>query len=272
MKKNDESGWTTTYVLAIVSVLFFVSVVVSAQEPQTVPAKAQPGKRNIEVKALKSRCLELQAVVLRTQEELKTSRANLTQAVLELKRLRAEVADLRVTAANVLANQDDLKQAGTVRSALENLIELNKVQKETRQEILGFGRYLNSALDVLDKDDQTGLRKKLNSRLFLVTRKIEQAEGLSRAPNAATARPRGTCRILKVDKKLGVVVLDTGREAGASPGALWEVTKGRKSIKLKIIEVRPALSAAAVVDGDLDNILPGSTARRLSSRVLKPKK
>ncbi len=269
MEKIDKSGWTTICVLTIVSVLFFRPAVVTAQEPQKAPAAATREDGSDELKALKARCLELEGALLRSQTELKSVRADMADAALELRKLRSQVADLRVKAANVLANQDDLEDAGTLRAQLRDMRRIHTAQKELQQEALGFHRYMNSVLDVLDQNDRSGLRKKLNGRYLLLKRKLDDAERLSRPQVAVGQARRG--RVLAVNTELGIVVLDRGRDAGARPGSVWEITAGRKTLKARVVEARSSLSAAVLLAGDLDDINAGAAAKRVTAKATTDK-
>ena len=269
-----KSDWTRhRWLITFGLLFFFCSVRLAAQEPLKDEDAARRQEKKIEAKALKARCLQLQAALLRTEKELESVRADFTQAYLELKKLQTQTAALRLKAANVLANQADLEKAQTLRLLLKDMQELNAVHKRLHRELLTFSRYLESVLDVLDKDGSTELRKKLNSRLYLLLKTVQEAERLSnlggRQPAKATLM---ASRVLAVNEKLGVVVLDIGRKQGARLGSLWTVQLKRKTAKLKIIEVAQSLSAATVIKGKLAWIVAGMPARRDLERPAKTEK
>jgi hypothetical protein len=251
MEKNAKSEWTRFLLPSIIWVLFSLSGVLPAQEPPAQPAS----ERELETQALKARCLELQASLLRTEKELETARADLAQAFLEVKQLRGEVADLRLKAANVLANQDELHDADALRLLLKDWQELHAAQQDVYREALGFGRYLDSVLDVLNPGGSQELRKALDGRFYLLLKKLQTAERLSALPAPAAAAPQ-TGRVLAVNVGLGVVVVDFGRDQGAGLGSLWQVEDQR--VRLRLVEVRPAVSAAVAVAGKLDQLAPGA--------------
>jgi hypothetical protein len=53
--------------------------------------------------------------------------------------------------------------------------------------------------------------------------------------------------------------LDAGSNAGVKPGTNWHVVAdGHRTADLKILETRPNVSAALILSGALENVVPGS--------------
>ena len=251
MKKITKVQWTTLRRLCIVWVLFFPLGLLAA--PETLAPET-------ELKQLRARCLELEGVQLRSEKELEAVRARFADAYLELKALRGEVADLRLKAANVLASRGEADAAATLRRLLAEQQDRRVAQEALGRDLLDFGRFLDSVLDVVAEPGHSELRKQLEGRLFLLVKQAREAA----APSAAMPLPAATaaeCRVLATNPELGVVVLDIGRDRGAQPGLAWDVNAGRRSVTLKLVETRPTLSAAVLVAGRLDEVRPGAMAR-----------
>ncbi len=255
MKKNEIPVWTMLYVSLIVAVL--ISPPCAADNAATEP---QDGKS--ELKALRKRCLELQAELQSSKSELETVRADFTQAYLALKRLRKEVEVLRTNAAQVLVEPNDFGNAKTLSRLVKDLEELHAIHADLLQQLDGAKRFLNTVLDVAGKEADAALRKALEGKFFLVERKLQEARLISRAPGRKPKTVPDSCRVLDVNAELGAVILDIGRENGSQIGSSWMIHTGRHHTLLQVVEIRPSLSAAVVIKGDIDTILAGSEATR----------
>ncbi len=68
-----------------------------------------------------------------------------------------------------------------------------------------------------------------------------------------------TCRILALDKSLGVAVLSAGTAKGAFAGMLYRAGKDG-GVSLKVIGVKPDAAMALIVNGSIDDLAPGMEA------------
>ena len=68
-----------------------------------------------------------------------------------------------------------------------------------------------------------------------------------------------TCRILAVDRELGVAVLAVGSIKGGFAGMIYHVGKDRREL-LKVVSVRPSVAAAVLIRGSIENLSPGMEA------------
>ena len=71
-------------------------------------------------------------------------------------------------------------------------------------------------------------------------------------------KPVNRCRILAVNKDLQVVVLPVGSVHGVSIGLNYYA--GKKKVQLRIITVRPFVSAAVPIKGDIESLASGTEA------------
>ena len=71
-------------------------------------------------------------------------------------------------------------------------------------------------------------------------------------------KPVDRCRLLAVNKDLQVVVLPVGSVHGVFIGLNYYL--GKEDVQLRIITVRPFVSAAVLVKGDIERLAPGMEA------------
>lgn len=254
MKKKLIVRWTKVTAPLILAVLNFLPCVADN-------AATEPQDRGSEVKALRRRCLNVQAELARTQKELDSARASFLETQKKLKALKTQLAELRVKAANVLVEPDDVNEARTLKQLLADMAELDNVHAKFYQQLLATRQFMESVLKIVGKEADEALKAGLDGRLLLLEKHLQEARKLTRPPEkrAAKAAPR-KCRILDVNAKLGAAILDIGRDDGARLGSQWRVSNGRDETLLQIIQVRPSLSAAVVAKGKIGNILAGSQA------------
>ncbi|MBP3393456.1 MAG: hypothetical protein J6M38_02965 [Lentisphaeria bacterium] len=103
-----------------------------------------------------------------------------------------------------------------------------------------------------------GVVRRAEIRLRLDALKKESREFISltsvRDPEAALMR----CRILAVNRELSGVVLSVGSVHGAFHGLIYYV--GKDTARLKVVEVRPFVTAAVLVSGNIEDLSPGMEA------------
>jgi flagellar motility protein MotE (MotC chaperone) len=80
-------------------------------------------------------------------------------------------------------------------------------------------------------------------------------------------KPVNRCRILAVNKDLQVVVLPVGSVHGVSIGLNYYT--GKKKVRLRIIMVRPFVSAAVPEEGNIESLAPGMEATTDANNVNK---
>ena len=80
-------------------------------------------------------------------------------------------------------------------------------------------------------------------------------------------KPVNRCRILAVNKDLQVVVLPVGSVHGISNGLNYYA--GKKKVRLRIIMVRPFVSAAVPEQGNIESLASGMEAVTDANNVNK---
>ncbi len=67
------------------------------------------------------------------------------------------------------------------------------------------------------------------------------------------------CRILEINDELQVILLSSGSAQGVFSGLMWRTAVGDpdREALLKTVAVRPFLSAAVLVKGKMEDLVPG---------------
>ncbi len=68
-----------------------------------------------------------------------------------------------------------------------------------------------------------------------------------------------TCRILALDRELGIAILSVGSGKGAFPGMLYKSGKDL-TVQLRLVGVRPTVAAAVPIKGSIEDLTPGMEA------------
>ena len=98
------------------------------------------------------------------------------------------------------------------------------------------------------------------ARMNLLLDELERRAGVFAAsiddPAGDPAAALRECRVLEVNRELGVALLNVGSRHGAFVGLVLRGGPGRK-VELRLDEVRPGVSAATLLRGSWSEVLPG---------------
>jgi hypothetical protein len=101
-------------------------------------------------------------------------------------------------------------------------------------------KYLTDAL-ALAKADADGLRARLDGRA------VETVSGRGGSPVDPAGMRKKEFRILDVNKELGMVVLDGGRQDGVKPGLQFAVMQEDRAVAtVRVVDVRTAVAGAVI--------------------------
>jgi hypothetical protein len=242
MKKNFFLGWTIAQVLVIlISSLTPLDFAVAEEAAVTAAGSAaEVDEARLAVARQEFQALrqELAAVLMRAEaQQQEHDRLQRSAAALVA---RAEVAG-QAEPAGLLAAMADITAAG----------------RELVDEVILVSRMLEAALD--EEAIPPAERARLRARIAGLRTRSEHFDARIRVPEAAGAWD--ACRILAVDDRLQVVVVAAGTVHGVGSGLGLRVGEGKDTVRLRVIAVRPHVSAALVVEGDLGQLAPGMTAR-----------
>ena len=196
-------------------------------------------------------------------ESLRENRAELRRELFEIseryQKQNEQFRQLQLWLAGVPA-------MGTVRNTgrreehqLKLLAELGKSGGDLAVNAVSFCEQVRALMAELPigKVRQAELQLRLDGlvrdarRFIALTSPAEQTDDES--------EPLRTCRILAVNRELSLVVLSIGSAKGAFAGMLYQVGK-TPDTRLKVVSVRPFVSAAVVIAGSIDALAPGMEA------------
>jgi hypothetical protein len=187
----------------------------------------------------------------------------LAEALVANRELREELASVRLQATNVLVNYDDLAEAHLLVQLQRDLQRLQQAHQEITRSLTDCQRALGSVMEVLDAKPDSPLRRVVTEKFAVVFTQLAAAEQLiSQAGQPASRASATEARLLAVNDELNLAVLDLGQAQGARVGSTWRVTNSRGAVTtLRVIELRPSLSGAMIVDGSRTDLAPGSLAK-----------
>ena len=266
MKKTRILSWKKYVRLTILSVLCYGIPVALAAEAVTLQ---KPSDHNMVLKeaqvarqAAEGKNAELSAALIRTELELQALRRRYAEIYLASRAAQDELEDYELRVAGLLADREEPTSGRALPRVLAALDKLQSNQQDLRDQVKEFGAYLNSVLDVLQPSE--AMRREVTTRFA----QLEEVSESSAGPRPIVARrgrgsvERPACRILAVSDELQTVVLNRGFNDGVRQGMTWRVVSGDDILaRMKVIEVRAAISAAVVTDGKFKAVGPGAEAR-----------
>jgi len=264
MKKNHRIRWQKLACVAILHVLSLDSCTLWSAETETDAAPITPELERREAvmarRAAERRAAELSARLARTEQELEEMRRRYVRVYLESRALQQELESLDLRVAGLLADGEALSTSRRLALALEALEAQRQAQQALSAKLREFEIYLRSVLDVLQASEV--LSREVTARFGGLVAAVERSiQPLSSVAGRGGGVPQPRqYRVLAVNDDLQLVVLDSGFEDGVRPGMRWRVVSRERVVaKLRVIEVRPLISAAVVVEGEFRAIAPGTS-------------
>ncbi len=211
------------------------------------------GKSTIPEKGValkKDNDLEAELTVLK--EELSVMRKELADVLKESEKRDAEYARLKASIAASLAegNRKSYDKSGT--EVLKALTEVSEKGEALVTDSAKFCDFIEALLNKEEISDVEKVRAKFRMSKLRSTAEIFYA----RIQKPRQGKLFKKCRILTVNDKLQVVILNVGSVYGIRNGLLLKSEKNR-AIKLKVIAVRPFISGAIVLEGNIADLAPG---------------
>lgn len=264
MKKKLVAGWTTPIWSFILYALCFTALALplfgaaeSGSGPGVELREAQMARQ-----AAEQRCAELAVQLVRTERDLEKERQRNAELLLQAKRLQETVDQYNLRVAGLLTDQGGADTAQAMAKAVAALETRQSAQQQVSGKVREFKAYLATVLETLQPSE--ALKKEVLGRYADLTKACDRLELLPPlvAGRGGEARTLKECRILSVETDLGIVALDVGLDAGVRPGTVWRVFDGDKPVaKLQVVEVRPTLSAAVVLEGSVHRLAAGLPAK-----------
>ena len=251
MKKNNKPLWTSKCSFTIFSALFLAAIPIFATEPNEVT----------QIEKLKNDNLKLKAALSAKERELEIVKADFFNALDKLKKLRQEVVEIRLEAANMLVNKEALRDRGATRLLLKDMHDLLSAQAKVHTELLELSHYVDAVLDSSGEAKDSVARKAVKTKINSMRNQLEKSGLLSLTKKNDSKKSKKTeGRILAVNEQLRVVILNIGHHQGIIVGSSWQIDG--KSEKLVVVESRPEISAAKIVNGNIKNLVPGMMVKQ----------
>lgn len=262
-EKRWRFGWTRCG-CAFMVLLLCLGSLGSAETVTSDPAELTARLRETEMarQAAEQRCAELSLALVRTERELEKQRATNAGLLLKSQELQNGLDGLQLRVAPLLLG-DSQESSGDALAAV--LAGLQTRQADVQQligSVRGFSKYLPPVLDTLPVSGS--LRQEIRERIAGMDRACDRVEALPPlvARRGGNQSAPTECRVWSVNPELGVIALDAGASSGMRPGTGWQVLdQGKAVARVRVIEVRPGLSAAQVLEGQISRLAPGMKAR-----------
>lgn len=258
-KKSSLCDWQRARVGYILFVAFFFTgkFLFSVEAPTSSSVALQEAK--VARESAEKRIVELELELSKVQQELERVRSRYADFYLESHLTVERLRSLELQASHLLRHQSELDDQHLASEALETLQLASTRQLEVYDAVQELEKYLVSILEVLQPSD--ALRQDVLERTGALNKLVES----SLKPLSLVAR-RGSggsgrhgCSVLAVNEKLQLIVLDCGFLAGLKAGSTWRLTAsdGTLTARLRVVEVRPEISAAVVIQGAMEKLTPG---------------
>lgn len=190
------------------------------------------------------------------ERDLQGLRQRYADVLLNAEKQRESFARSSLSVAGAVATGDSLdsgRQAAELRGSLSQCVREGAAFSGAVAELC---RYLRAKLPGMPLPDDEKLKLRLR-----VEETAAAAESFNLLLDPALDAPAsGQCRVLDVNDKLQVVALSAGLKDGLRSGLGLEVPEAGGA-KLRLVMVRPFVSAAVVVEGDMAAVAPGMLAR-----------
>lgn len=186
----------------------------------------------------------------------------------ELERLRRENAELK---AQLLELRTRLRDQGLFLAAVADEGEFTASKEREAQLLARLSQFCRDGEKLVLKskelaDEMRALVRELpldaarQARCRLMLEELERIAASFAAsiddPAADPAKAFRSCRVLEVNRELGLVLLDIGFRQGAFVGLLLRGGPD-KQFTLRLEDVRSGVAAATVLEGRIGNIVPG---------------
>jgi hypothetical protein len=217
--------------------------------------------------------IRLREQAMRDAEKLKRLELELDTSKKTVERLQAELIEQKL---KFQAEDERFRQLRLWLAGVQAEGTVRKAGEREAQQLQAIGRLskdgVGLALDAVDFCGRVQLllrelpigkvrQAEVQLRLDDLARKSRRFIAMAEVPKETEsgAGALRTCRILAVDRELGVAVLSVGSIKGAFAGMIYHVGKDRQE-QLKLVSVRPSVAAAVLVRGSIENLSPGMEA------------
>lgn len=255
--------WTEATWPCMVCALCLLAGIAAGATPAGDAGVASVSQQEAEIarQAAEKRAAELGLALVKTERELEKERERYAELYLKSRDLQEQYDRLQLRLASLLLDDAAAPSGQVLANGLAWLEERQAAYVRLAAEVRGFGQYLPTVLETLQPSEV--LRREIMDRYRELARACDRVEALPPivAGRGGEAGAPTSCRVLSANPELGVVVLDAGALSGVRAGSLWRIRDGERVVaRVRVIEVRSALSAALVLEGRMSRLAPGLPA------------
>ena len=238
--------WTVSSLVIIFSALFALSALSEPEE--TKPSNDENGAARTE--KVKDESNELEMI----KAEFSVFRHQLSEVLLKSEKQNKEFVRIENSAASMLSGMEISKEGEEYRRLLESYVALCGAAEKIISKVVDLDSFSEEVLgkETPEKLDKVRIRCKLDE----LVSETEKLKRLLKPP--FDGEIHGECAISAVNVDLQIVVLDVGFADSMICGLVCMADGGGgKKTVLKIVALRPFVSAAIVIEGDIMDLLPG---------------
>jgi hypothetical protein len=245
-------NWTVC-ILPIIFYALFSTLLANDIKTDAVPLKNSSGKMRNGVTGDAVNLAELEAA----RRETEMLRRELADVLLKSGEVLNSYRRLQLSVASTVANSEKKNVTGEELKSLESFEYVRQEMKALVNETVALSQFIGAVLEKKDMTETDRIRMKF---------KLDDLKATADRLNALTSLQESgeradKCRILAVNEKLQITILDAGTANGVSTGLIWRVTAGDgKPAKLKVVAARPFICAAMVLEGNFGSLAPGMLA------------
>ncbi|NOY74180.1 MAG: hypothetical protein GXP32_00095 [Kiritimatiellaeota bacterium] len=250
--KND---WTVRITLAILMGSLPVAIAGEGASVKKSVVSSKRGKKakTVSIEACEERIAELEGRLKMLKVELGVLRKTLAGTMNNADKREKTLLRIQCSVAAALAEGKKRVMSDESVKLLESLSKLEKSGKNLVSTSTEFCDFVDNALN---KKVLTDLDK---ARLRFSLEKLKTAAELFYSlagPEIKTGFFR-SCRVLALNDELQLVVLNAGSTSGVRNGLNLRSSGSKNKILLRVVDVRPYVSGAIVVEGDIGVLAPG---------------
>lgn len=252
IKKSEffiKTGWTVRIILIILMGSLSQSYLQGQNQPEKPVGQVKKDSR--EGKSAAASIAELELRLKMTQKELDVLRKELAEVLKQSDKRDQEYVRLQMSLAASISEGSRKEYDKQNRDVLKALYGVTK----SGQELVNMSTECCDFVEqILDQKTITDIDK-ARAKLRLSKLKSSAEKFHMRIQPRSEDFLFKSCRVLAVNDKLQVVVLNVGATSGVKNGIFLRSEKG--DVKLVVVAVRPFISAAVVTEGDMVKLAKG---------------
>lgn len=244
-----KSGWTKLIVAVIFCALFVFPSLSGERLQNVLPGADSSGAAENEPVPDELGILQGESALLRRE---------LSEVLLKYNKLNEELLKYDVGIASISNVWPADQSAERTKNMIEYFETVGTMSEQLKSDISELELLIRKILDK-DKPDDTDKARVRAELQYLMDNSAKLA---NIAKGFFVERNQESCELLAINDKLQVVAINAGSLSGIRCGMLCRaISSSGKEIVIKVVSVRPFVSAAVVIEGDIKNLLPGMNVK-----------